>query len=76
MCFKNNLYSVPIEFINKTVSVQAIDDYLYIYYSTLLIAVHRLSKQKINYHSEHYEQALKTRFKYKEDDEIKEIAKK
>jgi hypothetical protein len=56
VCFKNNLYSVPIEFINKTVSVQAIDDSLYIYYTTLLIAVHRLSKQKINYHSEHYEQ--------------------
>lgn len=75
VCFKNNLYSVPTEFIGKTVSIQEIDESLYIYYSTLLVAVHTITTKKLNYHLEHHTQTLRVRFKYKSDEEIREMAK-
>lgn len=62
--FRGNQYSVPPQFANKTVQLKDIDNKLYIYNNTELIALHDISSKKINYSEEHYKeglsQALKT----------------
>ena len=52
------LYSVPAEYIEKPVRLCVINDQLEIYYSTELIAKHRLSDKKLNYKTSHYKQLL------------------
>ena len=52
--YKGNKYSVPSKYIGKMVSIKTNDDYLYVYYSTELITVHKITGKKINYHNEHY----------------------
>ena len=47
-------YSVPAEYIGKPVRIKASGDSLYIYYSTDLVATHRISDKKLNYKKEHY----------------------
>ena len=47
-------YSVPAEYIEKPVRLCVINDQLEIYYSTELIAKHRLSDKKLNYKTSHY----------------------
>lgn len=51
-------YSVPAEYIEKPVRLCIINDQLEIYYSTELIAKHRLSDKKLNYKTSHYKQLL------------------
>lgn len=51
-------YSVPAEYIEKPVRLCVVNDQLEIYYSTELIAKHRLSNKKLNYKSSHYKQLL------------------
>ena len=51
-------YSVPAEYIEKPVRLCVINDQLEIYYSTELIAKHRLSDKKLNYKTSHYKQLL------------------
>ena len=51
-------YSVPAEYIEKPVRLCVINDQLEIYYSTELIAKHRLSDKKFNYKTSHYKQLL------------------
>lgn len=64
--YKGSKYSVPPEYIGKTVLYYAEDNVLYIYYNGNLIAEHTISSQKINYKREHYSQALKEHG-YKDD---------
>jgi len=52
--YKGNKYSVPSKYIGKMVSIKPNEDYLYVYYSTELITVHKITGKKINYHNEHY----------------------
>lgn len=47
-------YSVPPEYVGKHVSLQVYDGYIHVYYSTKFITIHALSKNKLNYNSEHY----------------------
>ena len=70
--YKGNKYSVPAEYIGKSVVVKQTGDTLHVYYSTELIAVHKLSSKKINYHKEHYCQLLSGSIKSTED--IEKIA--
>lgn len=49
-------YSVPPEYIGKQVTLQVYDGYIHVYYSTVFITIHTLSKNKLNYHSDHYVQ--------------------
>ena len=72
---KSKQYSVPCEYIGKEVSYQAHDSNLYIYFNTKLIAMHTVSKQKLNYMPEHYEAALACACPHKNADEISQMAK-
>ena len=47
-------YSVPPEYVDRYVSLQVYDGYIHVYYNTKLITIHTISKNKLNYHSEHY----------------------
>lgn len=72
--YKSNQYSVPAEYIGKTVGLQAYDNQIYVYYSTDLIAEHQLSSKKLNYKEEHYVDALSRGMPKYQD--IEELAKK
>lgn len=65
--YKGNKYSVPIEFINKRVFIEPINDELYIYYNTSLIAIHQLSKNKLNYQTKHYKDIVRTYSSFDDD---------
>ena len=65
-------YSVAKQFINKRVKLVPIEDKLYIYHNMKIIAIHQISKQKINYKYEHYTEALKDVMK--KQDDIEKIA--
>lgn len=58
--YHSNQYSVPSGYIGKQVELQVIDGQLWIAYQARLIAQHSLSTQKLNYHVDHYKEALKT----------------
>jgi hypothetical protein len=72
--FRSNMYSVPPEYIGKTVRVQVYANQLHVYYSTKLIAVHPLTNQKLNYQETDYLQITRRTFKFA-DDRIRDIAK-
>jgi hypothetical protein len=72
--FRSNMYSVPPEYIGKTVRVQVYANQLHVYYSTKLIAVHPLTNQKLNYQEADYLQITRKTFRFG-DDRIREIAK-
>ena len=74
--YKGNQYSVPPEYLSKTVSYQVHDLKLHVYSNTKLIALHNISDKKLNYDVEHYERILSLNFKGKCDDDIKVIAKR
>lgn len=56
--YKGNGYSVPVKFINKRVKLFPIDNKLYIYFNTELVAIHELSNKKFNYNEQHYVEGL------------------
>ena len=56
--YNKRKYSVPAEYIGKPVRIQITSDTLQIYYSTDLIATHKVSDKKLNYQEEHYKQLL------------------
>lgn len=72
--YAGNQYSVPPEYIGQRVTLQVYDDYIHVYSSTKLIALHRISKKKINYQTAHYE-ALARRTHSFADAHIEERAK-
>ena len=72
--YKGNEYSVPMKYINKRVKLIAIENKLHIYFNTNLITSHEISNKKINYHQEHYVEALKRNIK-KSNYDIEEISK-
>lgn len=56
--YKGCKYSVPMQYINRYVHIKHIDNMLHIYCNTDLIAMHRVSLNKFNYHKEHYTELL------------------
>lgn len=60
-------YSVPMQYINKYVTINAINDTLHVYFNTDLIALHSLSTKRINYQKEHYLELLGSTMKYADD---------
>ena len=56
--YKASKYSVPSAYIGKSVWCRETEHKLYVYYNTELVTVHNLSKQKLNYHKEHYAELL------------------
>lgn len=71
--YKGSKYSVPIKFINHTVSLREENNKLYVYYNKDLITIHNLSS---NYKEEHYKNGLKNILKNKEQEEIDLIARR
>ena len=72
--YGGNQYSVPVDYIGKSLIVQAYDGYIHAYYNTTLVTVHQISNNKLNYHMEHYEEIARVSKSFKEED-IKERAK-
>lgn len=56
--FMKSKYSVPAEYIEKPVRLRVSNDNLEIYYSTDLIAKHKISNKRLNYITSHYKQLL------------------
>lgn len=74
--FQSAQYSVPAEYIGKTLTVRNKDNRLYIYDNTFLVTMHDISSnQWLNYHNEHYTQILSSIMPYKSGEELEEIAR-
>lgn len=72
--YKGSKYSVPPNFITKTVGYKEVNGVLYIYHNKQLIAEHPINKKGgINYNENHYKDGLKGKFK--DDDCIEEFSK-
>lgn len=52
--YHSNQYSVPPEYIGKTLNLQVYDNHLHVYYNTTLVAVYAISSKKLNYLEQHY----------------------
>lgn len=74
--YKQNKYSVPPELIGKTIFVEVNENNLYVYYNKKLITVHRISKNKVNYHTDHHMELMGVTFKIKEIETVQEYANK
>lgn len=74
--YKGNEYSVPKKYINKTLKVKEIDNKLYVYNNTELVAMHDITDKKINYLEEHYKEGIKGSMPDKSDEEIDRLVKK
>lgn len=61
--FNGSRYSVPSAYIGKTVSLKQVENKLYIYYCTKPIAMHTISKKKLNYLNEHYTDLFSSKLK-------------
>lgn len=55
---KGQRYSLPKRYIGKTVDIYPIEDKIYIYSNSTLIATHTITQNKINYEYLHYKEAL------------------
>ena len=66
-------YSVDKKYINEFVNIEEFNDILQIYYKGKLIQIHHVSKNPINYTSNHYEQSLGKTIKA---ENIEEVARK
>lgn len=73
--YQGSEYSVPSEFINKTVKLRVIENKLHIYYNNDLIASHEILNKKISYTEEHYKEGLAKKFNVSIDD-VEEMALK
>lgn len=72
--YQSNQYSVPPEYIGKTMNLQVYDNHLHVYYSTTLVTMHPISSKKLNYQESHYIKLSKLNI-HKDDNDIKRIAK-
>lgn len=72
--YKGKFYSVPTEFINKKIDCYEIDNQIHLYYTSLLIRTHKISKNKYNYHQDDYLNITRLNLPYTKPDKIEEIA--
>ncbi len=72
--YNKNMYSVPSELIGKSVTIEKIDNQLYVYYNRKLTTIHQLSEKKINYQEKHHLEMITKTFPNEEN--IKEVAQK
>lgn len=64
--YRGRQYSVPPEYIGRTVTLQVYDETIHVYCNMKLIALHTLSKGKINYQREHYEELARKTHSFSE----------
>ncbi len=67
--YGSSKYSVDPKLINEEVTIDTLDDKLYIYYNGKLIAYHQLNEKPINYNPEHYKNLMKGKVKDTEMEE-------
>ncbi len=72
--YKGSKYSVPPNYIGKSVTLKEIDNELQIYFNTDLISTHQLSDNKINYNEDDYKEILSRVIKNKSIDDIESLA--
>ncbi len=72
--YKSNFYSVPPEYIGKTLKLQIYDNRLHLHSSTKEVAIHNISENKLNYQFDHYIADIKKTLPFS-DDKIADIAK-
>lgn len=60
-------YSVPPEYVGRQVTLQVYDGYIHVYYNTDFITIHSVSKNKLNYHSDHYAAIARKSHVFKEE---------
>ena len=73
--YMNNKYSVPIDYIGETVTIQVNDNQLYIYYNSKFIKSHTISNKKLNYDRDDYKDIIlhSIECKNKSEDEIQKV---
>lgn len=74
--YKQNMYSVPPEFIGKKINVEVNENNLYVYYNKDLVTIHSICENKVNYHNEHHIQLLGMTFKGQDQETVAEYANK
>lgn len=74
--YKQKMYSVPPELINKTVDIEVTENNLYVYYNKILITIHPISENKVNYNKNHHVQLLGMTFKGQKEEQVLEYANK
>lgn len=74
--YKQNMYSVPPELIGKTIAIEVTENNLYVYYNKILVTIHSISENKVNYHKDHHVQMLSMTFKGQEEETVAEYANK
>ena len=67
--YGNSKYSVDPKLIDETVTVDVLENNLYIYYNGKLVTYHPLNNKPINYKPEHYKKLMKGKIKEKDMDE-------
>lgn len=67
--YGDNKYSVDPKLINEEVTIDTLDNNLYIYYNGKLVTYHPLNEKKINYKKEHYKNLMKGKVKDTDMDE-------
>ncbi len=72
--YQGKQYSVPPEYIGKSVTLQVYDDYIHVYFNMKLIALQPLSEKKINYQENHYLDLIRKTHSFAEEN-IEERAK-
>lgn len=72
--YRGKQYSVPPEYIGRTVTLQVYDETIHVYCNMKLIALHMLSEGKINYQQEHYEELARKTHSFSESN-IRQRAK-
>ncbi len=75
--YMNNKYSLDPKYIGKIVNLEVSDSIIKIIYGKEIVATHKLSKKKFNYHQDHMVSILKSdAMKFKKDEEIEDFAKR
>ena len=65
--FNGCQYSVSPEYHGKTLTLQAFDGYIHLYYNTNIVTVHKISDRKLNYHEDHYIKIARLSHSFKEE---------
>ncbi len=75
--YNKRKYSLPVNYIGKTVDIKEENGKLYIFYQQTEVTSFELSEKKYNYKIEHMKEILRSDvMKYKDDDEIENFAKR
>lgn len=71
--YQSNQYSVPAEYIGKSLLLESDNESLYIYDSIKLVVIHPIrSDKKLNYHPHHYAELLRKQQPFRSNEELEQ----